>query len=188
ELEQLLEDEVARVFAADNPDCEWWDGRGRLAVRSSRELMEVLSDIFDVGYSEAPAIRNELLNRRELSSAAAKARRNLLEAMIVSHNQQRLGFTGYPPEVSMYRSVLEEQGLHRQVDGTWRFLEPDGAMRGVWAEIERFLEETERQRRPLTELYDRLKHPPFGIKEGPLPVLVCAALLSRESEVALYVQ
>jgi hypothetical protein len=108
--------------------------------------------------------------------------------MIVSHDKPRLGFTGCPPEVSMYRSVLEEQGLHRQVNGAWRFLEPDGEMRGVWAELERFLEETERQRRPLTELYDRLKRPPFGIKDGPLPVLVCAALLSRESEVAIYEQ
>jgi len=188
EVHQLLEREVARVFAPDNPECRWFSEGGRLPVRSSRDLMGTLSDLFDLAYREAPAIRNELLNRRELSSAAAKARRNLLEAMIVSHDQPRLGFTGCPPEVSMYRSVLEEQGLHRQVGDTWRFLEPDGAMRGVWAAIERFLEDTERQRRPLTELYDRLKHPPFGIKEGPLPVLVCAALLSRESEVALYEQ
>jgi hypothetical protein len=150
--------------------------------------MGTLSDLFDQAYREAPAIKNELLNRRELSSAAAKARRNLLEAMIVRHDQPRLGFSGYPPEVSMYRSVLEEHGLHRQADGRWRFLEPGGAMRGVWGEIERFLEETENQRQALTELYDRLKHPPFGIKDGPLPVLVTAALLSRESDVAVYEQ
>src|SRR5439155_4685780 len=102
-------------FAPDNVECMWFSGHGRLLVRSSRDLMGALSDLFDLAYREAPAIRNELLNRRELSSAAAKARRNLLEAMIVSHDLPRLGFTGCPPEVSMYRSVLEEQGLHRQV-------------------------------------------------------------------------
>jgi len=188
EVEQLLEQEVARVFSADNPDCAWYTGRGRLTIRSSRELMETLSALFDERYSQAPSIRNELLNRRELSSAAAKARRNLLEAMIVHRDESRLGFVGYPPEVSMYRSVLEEPGLHRKVDGKWRFVTPDGTMRGVWSEIESFLDETEGQRLSVTELYDRLKRPPFGIKDGPLPVLVCAALLCHEAEVAVYEQ
>src|SRR2546427_3794549 len=73
ELEQLLEQEVARVFSADNPDCAWYTGTGPLTVRSSRELMETLSALFDERYGQAPSIRNELLNRRELSSAAAKA-------------------------------------------------------------------------------------------------------------------
>jgi hypothetical protein len=188
ELAQLLEQEVARVFGPENPDSEWWGPGGRLAVGSSRELMAALSDLFDLAYSEAPQIRNELLNRHELSSAAAKARRNLLEAMILHREEPRLGFAGYPPEVSMYRSVFEESGLHRQVDGKWRFVSPDGSMRGAWNAIEAFLDETERQRLPLHELYERLKRPPFGIKDGPLPVLVSAALLSRESEVAVYEQ
>ena len=51
--------------------------------------------------------------------------------MIVYRDDFRLGFTGYPPEVSMYRSVLEEPGLHRKVDSKWRFVTPDGTMRGV---------------------------------------------------------
>jgi hypothetical protein len=188
ETQQLLEQEVARVFAADNPDCEWYAESGRLPVRTSRELMGALSDLFDLAYSQAPPIRNELLNRRELSSAAAKARRNLLEAMILKRDELRLGFAGYPPEVSMYRSVLEEHGFHRQVEGKWRFVAPNGSMRSVWATIETFLDETEQRRLTVVELYERLKRPPFGIKDGPLPVLLCAALLCRESEVALYEQ
>jgi hypothetical protein len=188
ELTQLLEQEVARVFAPENPDAAWWGPGGCLPVQSSRELMGALSNLFDFAYREAPAIRNELLNRRELSSAAAKARRNLLEAMILHRDQPRFGFEGYPPEVSMYRSVFEDSGLHRQVDEKWRFVTPDGTMRGFWFAIERFLDETERQRLPLRALYERLKRPPFGIKDGPLPVLVSAALAAREPEVAIYEQ
>jgi hypothetical protein len=188
DVRQLLEQEVERVFSADNAECEWYTTKGRLPVRSSRDLMATLSDLFDIGYSEAPPIRNELLNRRELSSAAAKARRNLLEAMILNADKKRLGFSGYPPEVSMYRSVLEEPGIHRRVDGKWRFAPPDGSMRATWTAIEGFFEETERTRRPITELYERLRQPPFGIKDGPLPVLLCAALLCREAEVAVYEQ
>jgi hypothetical protein len=88
----------------------------------------------------------------------------------------------------MYRSVLEETGLHREVEGKWRFMPPEGTMRHAWNAIEAFLEETERQRKTITELYELLKRPPFGIKAGLLPVLVCTALLCREAEVALYEQ
>jgi hypothetical protein len=185
EVRQILEQEVAQVYSADSPECEWYTTKGVLSFGSSRDLVEALSELFDLAYGLGPSIRNELLNRRELSSSAAKARRNLLEAMILRREQPRLGFVGFPPEVSMYRSVLEEHGLHRELDGRWRFVIPEGSS-AMWAIVERFLEETESARRPLTELYDKLRRPPFGIKEGPLPVLVCAALLARESEVALY--
>jgi hypothetical protein len=149
EIRQLLEHEVARVYSPENAECEWYIPKGRVSCHSSREFVETLSGLFDVAYGRGPSIRNELLNRRELSSAAAKARRNLLEAMILQQGKPRLGFAGFPPEVSMYRSVLEEHGLHRQVDGKWRFVIPDG-VHGIWSAIETFLDETERGRRPLT--------------------------------------
>ena len=185
EVRQLLDQEVARVYSADNAECEWYTPKGPLSCKSSRDLMGALSEQFEIAYGRGPSIRNELLNRRELSSAAAKARRNLLEAMILHREEPRLGFVGFPPEVSMYRSVLQEHGLHSEVDGRWRFVIPEGSGE-IWAVVEKFLEETELARQPLVELYNKLRRPPFGVKEGPLPVLVCAALLARESEVALY--
>jgi hypothetical protein len=61
-------------------------------------------------------------------------------------------------------------------------------MSAVWNEIQRFLDETEAQRLPLVDLYGRLQRSPFGLKKGPIPVIVCAALLTLESEVAVYEQ
>ena len=72
-----------------------------------------------------PPIRNELLNRRALSTSAARAaRRNLMEAMILRGDVAQLGFKGSPPEVSMYRSLLEQHGFHRRRGDTWRFGPP----------------------------------------------------------------
>src|SRR5439155_5224350 len=131
-------------------ECEWYSNSDRMPVKSSRELMAWLSDLFDLAYRAAPSIKNELLNRRELSSAAAKARRNLLEAMITRRSVARLGFVGYPPEVSMYRSLLEEHGIHRQVGDSWCFMPPDGSLRAAWNAIETFFAETEPQARRIT--------------------------------------
>ncbi|WP_414564228.1 MULTISPECIES: hypothetical protein [unclassified Anabaena] len=62
---------------------------------------------------------NELINRRDLTSQGAKARRELIQAMLEHQYEERLGLEGYGPEVSMYYSLLEETGIHRQEDDNW---------------------------------------------------------------------
>ncbi len=184
ELERALAAEVGRAF--DPRRSEWFTSGERLDVRSWRDASSALSDLCDAHYPDAPPIRNELLNRRALSTSAARARRSLIEAMIMRRDAAQLGFEGNPPEVSMYRSLLEAHGLHRRRAGTWGFGAPTRALRPLWKAIDAWLEDTEAGRRPLSALYDRLRHAPFGIKDGPLPVIVVAALLAREDEAALY--
>ena len=157
-----------------------------MIAASWRDASSALSILCDLHYAEAPRIRNELLNRRGLSTSAAKARRNLVEAMILRSDVARLGFEGNPPEVSMYRSLLEAHGLHRRRAGAWGFGVPRPALKPLWKAIDGFLHDTEAGRRPLGELYDRLRRPPFGIKDGPLPVIVVAALLARDEDLAVY--
>jgi hypothetical protein len=185
EIESALERESQKLFHL----CEWFTHGGtRFTLPSSRHLTHLLSDLCDRAYAKAAPIRNELVNRRVLSSAAAKARRNVLEAMVLRRHEHRLGFAGHPPEVSIYRSVLEVTRLHREANGQWNFVAPAAGSpaSGLWAEIEKFLAETEDYRLPLSALYERLRRPPFGMKDGVLPLLACAAFLAFESELALY--
>ena len=184
ELDRQVASEVGRAF--DPRRSEWFVAGERLELLSWRAVSSVLSALCDAHFSGAPPIRNELLNRRALSTSAARARRNLMEAMILRGDVAQLGFEGNPPEVSMYRSLLEQHGFHRRRGNTWRFGPPRRALRPLWTAVQEFLRDSETDRRPLTELYDRLRRPPFGIKDGPLPVIVVAALLARESRVAVY--
>lgn len=50
-------------------------------VYDGRGILPVLSDTCDELFSNAPIIKNELLNRSVLSSAAAAARMRLIERM-----------------------------------------------------------------------------------------------------------
>ena len=184
ELERQVAAEVGRTFDPDR--SEWFAGGERLNLESWRDASRELSDLCDAHYACAPPIRNELLNRRSLSTSAARARRNLVEAMILRGDVALLGFEGNPPEVSMYRSLLGAHGLHRRRQGEWGFGAPKRVLQPLWKEVDRFLGDTEAGRRPLTELYDRFRCPPFGIKDGPLPVIVVAALLARDNDVAIY--
>ena len=184
ELERQLVVEVGRAF--DPHRSGWYTGGGRLNIASWRDASSALSELCDVYYEDAPPIRNELLNRRSLSTAAARARRSLIEAMILHGDVAQLGFEGNPPEVSMYRSLLETHGLHCRRAESWGFGPPKETLRPLWDAIDEFLRDTEVGRRPLSELYDQLGRPPLGIKDGPLPVIVVAALLARDDDVAVY--
>ena len=184
ELDRHVASEVGRAF--DPRRSAWFIGGEGLELSSWRAVSSVLSGLCDARFSCAPPIRNELLNRRTLSTSAARARRNLMEAMILRGGVAQLGFEGNPPEVSMYRSLLEQHGFHRRRGDTWRFGPPRRSLRPLWMAVQGFLRDSEKGRRPLTELYDRLRRPPFGIKDGPLPVIVVAALLARTSRVAVY--
>ena len=191
QAERLVREEVARLMdGGSSGACDWYYLGEKLPVKSAADLSRCMSDVCDHVYNKAPIVQNELINRRSLSSAAAAARRGLMEAMLTQADKARLGFDGFPPEVSMYRSVLEPHGLHRKVKGEWAITAPsgDGAMKAVWAAILDFLSGTEERRRTIAELYAELAAPPFGIKDGLAPVFVWAALIHLEAEVALYEQ
>lgn len=129
--------------------------------------------------------------------------------MLERGEEERLGLEGYPPELSIYLSVLSVSGLHHQEGRIWVFGPARGPVRQshdrgrpitqlglteddpgrvgpMWQAIDLFLTATEEEARPVTALYELLACPPFGIKEGLLPIYFTVALLHWKSELALY--
>jgi hypothetical protein len=160
-----------------------WTGTRAVSASS------VLSDTCDSWYATAPIFKNDLVNRHELSSQAAKARRMLLEAMIRSARETSLGIKGYGPDNTMYLSVVAEHGLHRcSSDESWELTPPysDGSLHPVWTHLQELLQDATSTRLRISDLYERLAAPPFGIRAGIAPVIVVAALLMAAEEVALY--
>ena len=49
-----------------------------------------------------------------------------------------------------------------------------------------FLETCEGERQPVIRLYENLMAPPLGVRNGPLPLLLCAAMQHYKTEIALY--
>lgn len=90
----------------------------------------------------------------------------------------------------MYLSVLQETGIHHQAGGTWVFGPPVGDDRcrvtPAWQAMDRFLETTQQAPRPVTELYEVLEQPPFGMRQGLLPLWMLTATLHWSASLALY--
>jgi hypothetical protein len=189
--EQTATAEVQRLFApgqARKSATRWFHHGMQLQMLDARRLSAFVSSLCDRIFEKSPVLRNELINRRSLSSAASAARRNLLDAMIQRSVEPRLGLTGFPPEVSIYASILEETGIHRPGENGYEFgpPAPTSSLNDAWQAIDTFLSTCEVERRPVEELFSRLQDPPFGIKMGVLPLLLCAAALHFDTEVAFY--
>lgn len=187
---QVLDAALDRAFGPSNRGIRWIRLPGSEPLPNVINLSGLLSQLCDLLYPDAPEFRNEMLARRDLTSQGARARRDLLEGMVDKADHEQLDIEGYGPERAMYEAVLRRTGIHRSVSGRWQFVGPyhtDELNFGpVWSAIESAFDEAVERQMPLTELYDRLMAPPFGLKDGPLPVLVTAALLSRTDDVALY--
>lgn len=165
---------------------------GELVPLAARQpLSSLLSEVCDGTYNQVPVVRNELLNRHQLSSQATKARRELLEALLTHRDLPNFGMTGFGPEVAMYRSLLMSTGIHSQRDdGSWVVGAPTDASRGVsfqpvWNRLLEILNTTD-ERVDVAEVFERLAMPPFGLREGVAPVLLTCALIVQAEEVALY--
>ena len=131
----------------------WYHKGRKIQIASRRNLNEYLSRICKSVYSKTPILRNELINRRQISSQAASARRKLIERMLDSQQQENLGIDGYPPEMSIYLSLLFNTRIHRRVSGVWGFHPPKAGNKSqifpIWSEIENFLANVRRGVNPL---------------------------------------
>ena len=148
-----------------------------------------LSEAADIAYSLTPRVRNEMLNRTELTSQGAKARGLLLTAMIEHGADADLGMDGYGPEVAMYRAFLKRTGLHGpdKRNDSMAFQKPaDESLQPAWGTLQEEFKRSTSQRINLSEVYAALLLPPFGMKEGAIPVLATAALIACSDEVAIY--
>ena len=174
----------------DTGGCSWYHNGQPTPITSRRGLNEYLSTICDSVYNATPILRNELINRRQISSQAASARKKLIGGMLDFQQLEKLDINGYPPEMSIYLSLLFDTGIHRHVSGGWGFHPPHtddkNRFSPTWSEIEKFLDECEERRQSVDKLYKRLEQPPFGLRRGPMPILLCAVLLHYEAEIALY--
>jgi len=174
---------------------EWFYKSQTVAIGTGRALLEKLSSICDKLYPSAPKIQNELVNRHELSSAAAAARLRLIERLLQHSSEPYLGIdpATNPPEKSMYLSVLQEAGLHREGSEGWAAAIPGENedrchVRPVLLRMQEVLEAAKGGRVKVTSLFAEMKSQPYGVRDGLCPLLLAAFAVIHEQDLAFYDQ
>lgn len=164
-----------------------------LEVKTGRDFLECLSHICDKVFQKAPKIKNELVNRRFPSSAAAAARMRLIERVLQYSSEPLLGMDKVkrPPEMSMYFSVLEAAGLHRREENTWFVCPPDAErdpcnIFPTWSYIDELLQREPDARIPVSHLMDALRQDPYGVRDGVIPILLASYVVANHDRIAMY--
>jgi len=189
--EDQLREYIYQIYSPNSVDAHWYIGREEQKIHSSRDLSSLLSELCDKTYSQCPLIKNEMINYEKLSNSAARARRELAEAMVAHEKKEQLGMTGYGPEVALYRTLFRSTGLHQKTKEGWVFVKPDEhspKLLSMWKLLDEILDSSNHNSKDIAVrfLIDKLKQPPFGMREGSIPLFLCHYLIINADEIALY--
>ncbi len=179
-----LEDQLQAAVSL----AKWHDGSEEV-IEPGAKLSPVASSLADQLYWCCPPVWSELVNRDSISSNSVKARRDLLHAMVNAEGQERLGIEGFPAERGLFDTLLATSDLYRKNGDTWHFCQPSEASGEGFIELWRatrglFADTTARV--SVDAIYELWRQPPFGMKQGVLPVFLTSFLLAHKANVAVY--
>lgn len=158
-------------------------------VDSKKHLNNLLSEICDKEFKKTPRLKNELINRENLSPQINTARKFLMRKVLEFENDALLGFeeTKFPPEKSIYLSLLKNTGIHSFYNSAYQYNQPtDLSFLALWEECMSFLNSAKSSKRNLGELYEILKTKPFKLKKGLVEFWIPLFLIIKKEDYALF--
>lgn len=191
---KLLNHYVLDSLYSNNGNIVWFYKGERKKIKDRSELNQQLSKICGEVYSRTPIFKNELINKTKVSGQISMARNKLVSRLLTGIETEDLGFTAseFPPEKTLYLSLLANTKLHGKANGVWgwqRPLEDNGISESfisLWEAGETFLESTKSKERSLQDFIDLLLTKPFKLKQGFIDIWMPIFLLSKNDEYALY--
>ena len=185
---KLFENSFLKVFEASKISCVFDENKKSLGNKSS--LNHYCSDLLDKIYHKSPKLWNELINRNALTAQTASAQKKLINAMLISTGMERFGIEGYGPERTICESLFVESGLYKftKKEKKWSITKPHegSGISSTWEAIEDFCMGAKNSPGKLTQLYEMLMNPPYGVKKEIIPILLLAFLIRNSENVCLY--
>ena len=208
-IEALIENDLENSFVS----ADWCFSKENDAltkkIKDENNLNQVLSKLFDLYYTQAPIIKNELANKSTPSPQANSALRKLMLRCIENEQQPALGFSdtkNIPPERTIYNAIIEKFSLHEEPNvGEASFINPVDKIKGYKPSKDKDLQNKIKLLRPIEAMWkvalkaakevsevnvvDIIKiwtSPPFGLKEGLGPLFILLFYLTNRKNIAMY--
>lgn len=194
ELNDRIDESESLVLRAlapllDPGEAAWWHGNTFDIPKTHREVQVLLSQQAAAAFPLSPVLQNELVNRRELSSAAVVASKLIVNRLSMGEPQPGLGLQGNGPEVSITKALFERTGILRcePATGAW-FIGPPRAedWHRVWTATEQILMQDSNSEVRVIDVWDVLASRPFGIRAGVLPLFTWAVLVANRQSLCLF--
>ena len=155
-------------------------------VESHRDFNQLLSGVCNEVYCKTPVMNNELFNKHKLSGTITAARKSYLTYLTEHYSEDGMGFPSdkFPPEKTIYSSLLLNTGLHQ--NGDFADAPTNEGFMPLWDACEDFLKSSENKARKISELIKILSAQPYKIKQGFLDFWIPTYLFIKRQDFALY--
>jgi hypothetical protein len=194
---EALSDRVRQVLglheAGGGEEIRWFRRGVPVLDQPTQRITSYLSEICEELYAQAPHVHNELVNRAALSGSAAAARMRIIEGVLERAGEPLLGIKQdkSPPEKAVYFSLFQEGKLHRRVGQGWTIAVPQPEddpchLRPVFGRIRELLALAPGQRMSAGALMEELRRPPYGVRDGLIPILLAVFAHIHQAQVAVY--
>ncbi len=186
----LLNKSVIDAMFTYSDKIVWVYNGDVIRLRSKAEYNKLLSAICDEVYPDTPRFINELVNKHKPSGAISLARVNYLQSLLEHADEKLLGFPDdkFPPEKTIYLSLLYNTGIHRQVNGVvYELGEPaEESFMPLWKACENFFRSSAEKPKKLGELIKLLRSRPIKLKQGVIDFWLPSYLIIKKNDYSLY--
>ena len=161
-------------------------GNREYIVNSGNDLSEIASEIMMNSYPDTIIVNNDLVNKNVVSGAIRLARGKAL-SYIMNDEDILENCSLLSPEHTILRSVLSKNGIYEDETAGRINTLPTGEIAGepVRREIRKYLKKCAKGQVVLMDLYDKLKKPPYGLRNGYISILLAYELRQYEN-VSIY--
>ena len=180
ESEQYLRHNLRGLFdpGAEGPTY-YYCGKAGSGISNLGDLKRFLSEICDKLYPKTPYLNNEMINKAEPSPSIVNGRKKIMRAILDSYGSENLSLDGYGPDVSIFRAIFITTGLYRKSKSRYRFAKPseieDKHLGEIWGKFIDFWSKPSTEPKSLALLLKELNSPPYGVRDGVIPPLLCAS-------------
>lgn len=194
ELDWLLEDaetrlerELAALVDPRSSRAIWVSSDGtavtQTLVVNSGQSTRLVSEICERVFDATPIFNSEGLNKRYPTGQQINAAQKVIDALLTHQPDATLGLEGFGPDVAALNSLIISPKILRQVDdGSWIIARPPDnlPLAALWDHIDEYLMLCREQgKQSISTLLDTLIAPPFGLRQGVIPIMFAAVLRSQ---------
>ena len=148
-------------------------------MTSVLELSDAASEMMKEVFSETFIVNNDLINKNVVSGAIRQAREKALTLIMEEDNFVDV-CNKLSPEHTIIRSVLSKNGLCQESDISEADLN-EKSKQSADKVISKCIKRCIKAKRPVSELYEILKRPPYGLRDGYISVLLANELRNYEN-------
>lgn len=186
----LLNHKILNNFFGSKSPVTWVFNGVEKELKSQKEFNSFLSEICKTVYHKTPYFNNELVNKHKISTSIHTAKRRYFNALANDWDMPQLGFDTdkFPPEKTIYLSLLENNGIKLCDDNSSNLIEPhnENGFYNLWEASVEFLNSAKISKRSVLEFVEILSNKPFKLKQGFIDFWIPTFLFIKRDEYALF--